>query len=548
MPSASLVALVCAATVGCAPSGHPIVTEVFYDAVGDDTGLEFVELWNRDSVAASLQGARLEAGDGAGPGRWTPRWTGPAGATIAPGARFVIGGARVVPVPDAVVELSLQNGPDAVRMVWPDGATEVVGYGVLADSEYFCGRPAVDAAAGQSLARIPDGADLGANDLDFRAATPSPGHANLPQRHVEWIPASLSLTPEQPDAGAPARLMGRARNAGALPIAAGALAARALERDAAGIEVERGRIVWASDVAPGDTLALAIDAAAGTAGVATWTAVLALAGDEQPERAVDSLRVRTGAGPLALTEVQYHPAHEEGEWIEARNASGGPLDVHGWTLTDRSGTRGVADASAPCPPDSLLLLAQDPTRLAARYPGLDTARVVRVHPWPALNNSDGKDGIADGVTLRDADGLPSDAMSYSAAGVADGVPLERDPDGRWRASLDPNGSPLAPEAEPTPIRGRFALARARLPSGTANVHVAWSLPWAARVRVDAYELDGGWAGELLDDSDAPARGERDLAVAGLSPGLHVLVLHAVDHAGHGAVDASQLLRTGTPPR
>src|SRR5881409_2055023 len=121
----------------CSPAGHPIVAEVFYDATGDDTGLEFVELYNPTDVALPLAGARLEAGDGAGPGRWTLRWTAAAGDSLLPSGRFVIGGVRVSPAPNAVVELGLQNGPDAVRLSWPDGATEVVGYGALADPEYF---------------------------------------------------------------------------------------------------------------------------------------------------------------------------------------------------------------------------------------------------------------------------------------------------------------------------------------------------------------------------------------------------------------------------
>ena len=30
----------------CVPPSYPILAEVFYDAVGDDTGLEFVEIFN----------------------------------------------------------------------------------------------------------------------------------------------------------------------------------------------------------------------------------------------------------------------------------------------------------------------------------------------------------------------------------------------------------------------------------------------------------------------------------------------------------------------
>src|SRR5262245_36729884 len=190
MPSGGLVFFALALAT-CSPAGRAVISEVFYDAAGDDEGVEYVELFNPATLPCDLTGVRLEAGDGAGAGRWSTRWTAPAGAVVAPGGRFVIGGARVVPTPDAVVELSLQNGPDAVRLAWPDGATEVVGYGALGFPEYFCGAPALDVPSGQSLARIPDGSDLGSNAVDFRAVGPSPGRANQPRRRAEWLAEHL---------------------------------------------------------------------------------------------------------------------------------------------------------------------------------------------------------------------------------------------------------------------------------------------------------------------------------------------------------------------
>ena len=45
----------------CAPQTHPLIAEVFYDAVGDDIGHEFVELFNPSPDPYPLAGARLEA-------------------------------------------------------------------------------------------------------------------------------------------------------------------------------------------------------------------------------------------------------------------------------------------------------------------------------------------------------------------------------------------------------------------------------------------------------------------------------------------------------
>ena len=153
----------------CAPPLHPRIAEALYDAVGDDTNREFVEIFNPTPAPFPLAGVRLEVGDGSGPGRWTARWTGAEGDTAPALGRFVIGGSAVTPVPDRVVDLGLQNGPDAIRLRWPDGAIEVLGYGALELPEYFCGAAAMDAPSGQSLARTPDDADLGSNALDFRA-------------------------------------------------------------------------------------------------------------------------------------------------------------------------------------------------------------------------------------------------------------------------------------------------------------------------------------------------------------------------------------------
>jgi hypothetical protein len=68
-----------------------VLNEVFYDPAGADAGFQFVELINRSAAVVALAGWRLEASDGAEPGRWRALWTGAAGDVIVPGARFTIG-------------------------------------------------------------------------------------------------------------------------------------------------------------------------------------------------------------------------------------------------------------------------------------------------------------------------------------------------------------------------------------------------------------------------------------------------------------------------
>ena len=513
-----------AAAARCAPAQHPLVAEVLYDAAGDDTGSEFVEFYNPHERALPLAGARLEAGDGSVPGRWSLRWTGNAVDSVAARGRFVVGGAKVQPPPQAIVTLELQNGPDALRVVWPDGVAEVVGYGVLEFAEYSCGAPAADVAPGQSLARVPDDADVGSNALDFRAASPSPGRANQPQRDVGLLAGSLALAPEQPDPGSSARLTGRIVNPGATPVAAGEALLVATAAAAAQSKPLFARAAGAA-LAPGDTAdfdePLALDAGKWLLRVAV---VLSL--DESSANDADSLLVRAGPGPLESTEIQFHPAAGECEWIEVRNRSATPLDLTCFTLSDRGSTRGTpVGGGGALAPESLAVLAQDRGALLRAFPALDSSRVWRVTPWASLNNSDDTTGFADAVVLRERDGTLCQRVAYSAAGVPAGVPLEWR-DGGWWPDSDPGGTPLGPPRARAPLAHRFECAPRRLREGDSAT-LAWDLPWPrARISLELFDLAGRRQATPLAEFAALARGERTWTVAGLAPGLYVALARA----------------------
>ena len=526
----------------CSPPGHAIVTEVYYDAPGDDTGHEFVELLNPGPMDVPLAGVRLEAGDGSGPARWTLRWTGSAGQTLAPGERFVVGGALVSPLPDAIVTLDLQNGPDAVRLVWPDGAREVVGWGTHEFAEYACGTPAPDVPGGQSLARIPDDSDAGTNRLDFRAASPSPGRANQAARDLGIVAGSLAASVPRPEAGEPFALRATLQNAGRDTLGAG-VARLEVRCDAWSDPLVA---VLADALEPGDSLAATVVA---TLPAGRWAleARAAAPGDAVAANDTDSLRLRVGGAPLLVTEIQFHPAHGEGEWVEARNASGGPLAIDGWTLAERSGTRGAIHSAGTLPADSLVVFAQDRPALLARHAGLDTTRLIAVSPWGALNNSDDPEGIADVLTLREWDGTFVDAVPYHAGGVPPGAAIARD-DALWRTSSPPEGTPLAPLMPLPAIAGRFELLQPRLPPGKA-APFSWRLPWERpRVTLDLYDLAGRRVRRLLDDIAVAPRDVRLVPLAALPAGLYVAVLQARESGGRERLALSAALRVSAAGR
>jgi hypothetical protein len=523
MPALSLLLT---AALSCAPAAHPIVTEVYYDAPGVDTGYEFVELANTRDVWQSLTGVRLEAGDGAGPGRWTLKWTGGAADSIAPHARFVVGGALVLPTPDRVVTLDLQNGPDALRLVWPDGQVEVVGWGAHDFAEYYCGAPAEDVPGGQSLARIPDTAQTGSNAGDFHAADPSPGSANLRARDAALVRHRLSLDPERPEPGGTATLTLLLTNLGAATWQSGeAHVAVSGELIAAPLDAA------APALAAGETTQVQVSLAALRAGRGALAARVVLPGDERAANDADTLLARVGAGPLELTEIQFHPAAGEGEWVEVRNRTPASLALEAFKLGDHGGAGGGVESGAALDPDSLAVLAQDPAALLLSRPALDPARVRRVTPWAALNNSDDASGVADQVVLAEADGVPVERVAYSAQGVPAGATLERDGN-TWRPSAISGGTPLAPPRVPEAVPGGFHAEPRRLRASGDTVHFTWELPWeSARVTLELYDLDGRRTRRLAGPVPSGAHGERPVTFDTLLPGLYLAVLRAESSDG-----------------
>jgi hypothetical protein len=524
---------------GCSPPLHPRIAEVFYDAVGDDTGHEFVELFNPFGVTLPLAGARLEAGDGSGPGRWTLRWTGGAADSVAPGRRFVVGGALIGVTPQALVTLDLQNGPDAVRMVWPDGTVEVVGYGALEVPEYACGAPAADVASGQSLVRIPDDADGGSNAIDFRAGPPTPGVANQKRRDLAWAQGASRLASSFVALGEAVGLDAALENRGSETLAPSDCGWSVRE---SGTTLGGG--VASRALAAGETTGVGIQLRGLAAGKRTLVLVAALPGDEGPENDLDSLSVRIGPGPLQLTEIQFHPAAGEGEWVEVVNATESPLDLSRYGFADRGEHPGHA-GQALLEPESLAVMAQDRAALLARYPKLDTTRVLRVSPWPALNNADDASGVADVAMLIDAEGTPSDRVPYSAAGVPAGVPLERR-DGLWAASSMSGGTPLEPPAAMRTVLGRFEVEPRRLLAG-AEARLRWDLPWPrARIACELYDLAGRPRGRIFSDLEVAARGERRWTPQQLTPGLYLMVLEARPNDGDAGVALTRPIRLEAP--
>jgi len=380
--------------------------------------------------------------------------------------------------------------------------------------------------SGRSLARIPETIATSDNAGDFREASPSPGSPNVRTRDAALVAHGLVLEPEQPAAGGDATLAVRVADVGATAWAAGE-AHLLLSGPLLAAPHDQGLPALAA----GETTQVAIPLVGLHEGRGELVATVALAGDEAGDNDRDTLRVRVGPGPLELTEVQFHPLASEGEWVEVRNRSGQPLALEDFRMGDRAGAGGRIAEGPTLAPDSLAVLAQDPTALLMAYPALAGARVRRVTPWAALNNTDDANGVADQVVLAEADGVLVERVSYSGSGIASGVTLERDGDA-WRPSASPGGTPLSPPRAPETVPGGFRADPRRLVTGRDVVRFAWELPWAeSHVTLELYDLDGRRTRRLAGPILSGVHGERPIALEVTEPGLYLAVLRAESAAG-----------------
>lgn len=188
--AALLLALLAARPAGALP----LISEVFYDAVGSDDGLSFVEIHGKPGTV--LDGWTVELVNGAD---GEVAITLPLSGTIGPSGLFVVAdrfsdGTTAVPVFDLLLNFDLQNGPDSIVLRGPDGIVDAVGYGEFGPDEFFAGEgnPAPDVPAGSSLARHFADLDTDDNAADFGELTvPTPGTASFVP---EPAGASLSAT------------------------------------------------------------------------------------------------------------------------------------------------------------------------------------------------------------------------------------------------------------------------------------------------------------------------------------------------------------------
>lgn len=480
------VALTCSALLSAAAARADLVlNEVLYDPAGADEGAEFVELWNPDDVARSLWGIAIEAGDGARPDAWVAIHRGGPADSVPPHTAYVVAGSALAG--------ALQNGPDAVRLTRDGAVLDRVGWGDLDAASLFEGAPAPDVASGHSLARAEDGRDSDSNAADWADEwAPTPGRANHPVERLVFDRDGVALDPLVAWPGEPMSFAARVVNRGRLDLPGSRWR---LVADTGPPVIATG-IALGIAIPAGESASVAISIPAPAPGSFRFRARLEVAdGPESPELADTALvTARSIASPVVIHEIAFRDAGA-GEWVELwfREAVD---DVGLFALADATATPRSIDRGPSVRPAAVgefVVLAEDPSRVVARY-GLPAGAVLGVvGGWPQLNDSEGASGVSDVVRILGADGAPADVVPYRSADAYRGGSLERlSPDlpsaaqGSWGESVDPTGatpgrsnSLRAPEAGDLP-RGPLVVASGRILRRANGAPLLFRLTPAAR--------------------------------------------------------------------
>jgi len=169
-----------------------VINEFMANPAGSDSGAEWVELHNTGSVPADLSDWMLLGGTAPG-GSLGDAF--PAGTTIAPGEYLIVGGENVAKAlgsaPDVVISFSLGNASSNADGIMLADCDEVIydtvvygpslnkGDGWLEDDGTEPSSLAPGPGDGESVGRLPNGADTDSSGADFAALDfPTPWEAN----------------------------------------------------------------------------------------------------------------------------------------------------------------------------------------------------------------------------------------------------------------------------------------------------------------------------------------------------------------------------------
>jgi hypothetical protein len=410
-----------------------VINELYYDHPGTDTGWEYVELYNNGLEPVELSPYRLEFIDGA-TGSSRLLWEGVSGSVLYAGERLLVRGESVESAGETLLG-SIENGPDAVRLVSGAGTADLVGYG----ETFYCeGEPAPDVQAGVSLSRKPDGYDTDLNSSDFTPAGPTPGRPNFFTHDLELIPGA-----------APLPCGGESFTIEFLLVNRGLDHFTDMVLLVASTDASSREGVIDIDIAPSESKEAVLELPFSPSVCFPLDARIESARDENGRNDTVMVPLCSSPGDLVVSEIMYRPLSGGSEWIEIASRAAATLSLGGWWVSDATGTRRlISEDDMPISPGGFVVLVQDSNLFLHDHPYCPAAIVEPEGGWPWLNDAD--DGTrADMVTLYDPEDRIVERIEYrDLVGEERGRSIERFsadvcssfPGGLWHRCSSPSGS------------------------------------------------------------------------------------------------------------
>ena len=155
-----------------------------------------------------------------------------------------------------------------------------------------------------------------------------------------------------------------------------------------------------------------------------------------------NLKVRGTLPDLVINEFMYNPDLNlsQTEWVEIYNRSEDSIAIKNWLLGDSMEQNLITPDEAIIEPKEFLIITQDENKFGATYPDV-ICKVIEQESWQSLNNT------GDRVILKDSLNLSEDEVSYQQISAEKGISWERidydlpasDEDNWWRCT-DPEGA------------------------------------------------------------------------------------------------------------
>lgn len=530
----------------------------YYADPSGDTGQEWIELYNSDSLVRDISGWDLY------PSR-TPHFIIPAGVSIAPKSYLLVylrkdGVNTISEIYEGTADVSsnMPNTRGSIALFTSnvrDTIIDFVQYGddsmtyeaTAANADLWTRGFFVDTTTfGWSLGLTTDGADSN-RPVDWSEfAKPSPGYSNLPYP-VDIAVSDVTISPDEPEAGQALSLSAEILNMG-LDTAFSPEIIVFEDADCDSIvdnsETRLGVIKW-NFLSDTRTATVQIN------GLSEGQYNLAIAiscSNESYLRNNYKRNLLTVGGPIIINEIMFFPLSGQAEWIEFYNRSTREVNINGWTIEDNQNEPSrISQEERIIFPNEYFIVTS-----IANQP-LTDCLLLTMSGFPALND----DG--DIVRIRDINQREVDMVQYLPDwGKAGGKSLEKvnpalisNTSSSWGLCLEALGS--------TP--GKKNSIYLNCSPGTSSIMAGpnpfspdgdghedrtilnYNLPWRnAIINISIYDRLGRQIRSIINNGMLPATGSMvwDGKADDGRPcpmGIYLVLLEAKDYDGAGTIKA-----------